>query len=134
VLSVMRVVERRVPPALAPYVRSLASYACYVPHARERIMPSGGIQLLVNAHDDEFLDCDGAGPDTRMRRVPGAAVQGPQFGPTIIDTSRPTTRRTIQVWLSPSAHSIAERWSQPLWTGWARRRNASSAGSPTRSA
>jgi AraC-like DNA-binding protein len=85
-LSAMRVVERRVPAVLSPYVRSLAWYACDVPHARERIMPSGGMQLLVNADRDEFCDYDGTGTDASVRRVPGAIVQGPQFGPSIIDT------------------------------------------------
>ncbi len=83
----MQVVERRVPRILGPYVRSLAWYAGGVPHARERIMPSGGMQLLVNVHDGEFRTYDSAGADETGQRLPGAALQGPHLGPTVVDTS-----------------------------------------------
>ena len=43
-------------------------------HARERIVPSGTVELVVNLHEDEFR-IYGSG-DGRCRRFPGAVVSG----------------------------------------------------------
>src|SRR5262249_12146793 len=45
-------------------------------HPRERILPSGTVELVINLSDDEIRIYDPANPD-RCRRYPGAVVSGP---------------------------------------------------------
>jgi AraC-like DNA-binding protein len=54
-------------------------------HARERILPSGTVELVVNLDDDEFRIYDRADP-TRPRRFPGAIVSGAYRSYFVIDT------------------------------------------------
>jgi AraC-like DNA-binding protein len=53
-------------------------------HPRERILPSGTVELVINLSDDEIRIYDPAQPD-RARRYPGAAVSGPYRGCFLID-------------------------------------------------
>lgn len=57
----MRHVVRRPSAALAPFVESFWLFEGELPHARERILPSGTMQLLVNRHEDELRSYDGEG-------------------------------------------------------------------------
>lgn len=81
----MRVVQVSPGPALAPFVRFLGYYEMAGPSVRERVLPSGGSQLLVNLHEDEMRTYDAAG---RPHRTPGAALQVGQQRPEVIDTAQ----------------------------------------------
>jgi len=72
-------------PALAPFVESLWHFTGELPHARERILPTGTMQLLVNLYEDELRTyaADGRGSAERIR---GAAFCGAYARPFAIDT------------------------------------------------
>ncbi len=53
-------------------------------HSRERILPSGTIELVINLRDDEIRIYDPSHPD-RSRRYSGAVVSGPYRGFFVID-------------------------------------------------
>lgn len=72
-------------PALAPLVRSLSIVEDVLPSRRERMVPTGGTNLLINLDVDEFRTYDGPG-NGRVRRVRGAVLAGPRDRPTVIDT------------------------------------------------
>jgi AraC-like DNA-binding protein len=81
----MSLVVRPCSPELAPFVRSLGYFAGELPHARERVLPSGEMSLLVNLHEDEFRTYEG--PESEIvRRTHGAALLGPRATHQIIDT------------------------------------------------
>lgn len=82
----MTALTRRPATALAPFVHSLGYYEGDEPAARERVLPTAAVQLLVNLDEDEFRTYDG--PDGAVRRIRGAAVQGPHSRPSIIDTEQ----------------------------------------------
>ncbi|HJL15347.1 MAG TPA: AraC family transcriptional regulator [Sandaracinaceae bacterium LLY-WYZ-13_1] len=82
----MRFVTRRPRGALAPFVASIWLFeGPDLPHARERVLPNGSLQLLVNLHEDELRRWEGDG-FTRAGRNRGAAIAGPYRGPVVIDT------------------------------------------------
>ncbi len=84
----MALVLRRPAAPLAPFVASLWHFEASdgeLPHARERILPSGAMQLLVNLHEDELRSYHG--PDQVLRRTAGAALCGPYTGHFAIDTA-----------------------------------------------
>jgi AraC-like DNA-binding protein len=54
------------------------------PHPRERILPSGTVQLVINLSDDEIRIYDPSDP-VRPRRYSGAAVSGPYSNIFLID-------------------------------------------------
>jgi AraC-like DNA-binding protein len=53
-------------------------------HPRERILPSGTLELVINLSDDEIRIYDPSDP-ARCRRYSGAAVSGPYRGIFLID-------------------------------------------------
>jgi AraC-like DNA-binding protein len=53
-------------------------------HPRERILPSGTVELVINLSDDEIRIYDASDP-TRPRRYSGAAVSGPYSNYFVID-------------------------------------------------
>ena len=53
-------------------------------HPRERILPSGTIELVINLSDDEIRIYDPSHPN-RTRRYPGAVVSGPYSNFFLID-------------------------------------------------
>lgn len=72
-------------PALRPFVESLWYFTGDLPHARERILPTGSMQLLVNLHEDELRTY--AGEDfSGVQRLRGAALSGAYARPFGIDT------------------------------------------------
>lgn len=82
-----RVVVHAPSAALAPFVN------CYwyfetegVAHTKERVLPSGTAQLLVNLHEDELRWYDGADYQS-VHRSGGAAFAGPQARHYAIDTA-----------------------------------------------
>jgi AraC-like DNA-binding protein len=82
----MRHDVRRPSAALAPFVDSIWCFAGDLPHARERILPHGRMQLLVNLHQDELRTYHGDG-FARVERMRGAALSGPFAGHFAIDTA-----------------------------------------------
>ena len=54
------------------------------PHPRERILPSGTVELVINLSDDEIRIYDPSDP-ARARRYSGAVVSGPYRGCFLID-------------------------------------------------
>jgi AraC-like DNA-binding protein len=72
-------------PPLAGLVESLWSLSDAPPHARERILPSGTLELVINLHEDQFriYDVDAQRPPRRYR---GAIVSGAYRGAFVIDT------------------------------------------------
>src|SRR5262249_760668 len=53
-------------------------------HPRERILPSGTVELVINLTDDEIRIYDPSHPN-RARRYPGAIVAGPYSNCFLID-------------------------------------------------
>jgi hypothetical protein len=56
------------------------------PHAKERIVPSGTVELVINLRDDELRIYDSRRPD-HCRRLRGAIVSRAYSGPFVIDTA-----------------------------------------------
>jgi AraC-like DNA-binding protein len=56
------------------------------PHLKERILPSGTIELVINLRDDELRIYDAAHPE-RCNRFSGALVSGAYGGFFVIDTA-----------------------------------------------
>jgi len=72
-------------PPLDGLVENLWSLSDAPPHGRERILPSGTLELVINLHEDEFRiygDSDSWPP----KRFRGAMVAGAYSGPFVIDT------------------------------------------------
>lgn len=74
--------------ALKDFVYDYWLYENYVPrfHSRERILPSGTIELVINLHDDELRIYDAAGNDS-CKRFSGALVSGTYGRTFITDTA-----------------------------------------------
>jgi AraC-like DNA-binding protein len=91
------VVRRPSSPELAPFVSALGYLRGEFAHTRERALPTGSTQLLVNLDRDRFhiYGCeDGYGSGTV--RTSGAVVQGPAGRPSVID---PAEQRAV-LWVS----------------------------------
>lgn len=84
----MPMVLRTPSPALAPFVAALWHYedAGELVHTRERILPSGTMQLLINLHEDELRTYHGADLGL-VRRTRGATIAGVHAGHFAIDTA-----------------------------------------------
>jgi len=72
-------------PPLAELVEYFWALSDVPPHARERILPSGTLELVVNLNEDEFRIYDRLHPE-RFRRLSGAIVSGAYGGYFVIDT------------------------------------------------
>lgn len=93
-------------PALMPYVQAFGYLEAALPHALERVLPSGGMQLLVNLADDAFHSYD-TGP---LRRQRGAVLQGPSDRARTIDTA---AQRAI-AWVSFRPAGAAPFFDLPM--------------------
>ncbi|HSG39750.1 MAG TPA: helix-turn-helix domain-containing protein [Thermoanaerobaculia bacterium] len=71
-------------PRLAGFVERLWACSDAPPHSRERILPSGTIELVVNLRDDEIRVYDPSDPD-RCKRCSGAVVSGAYSEAFVID-------------------------------------------------
>lgn len=82
----MPMVVRTPCPALAPFVAALWHYedAGELVHTRERILPGGTMQLLINLDEDEFRTYH---DDGVVRRTRGATIAGVHVGHFAIDTA-----------------------------------------------
>jgi AraC-like DNA-binding protein len=70
---------------LSEFIDSLWSLTDAPSHTRERIVPSGTVELVINLAEDEFR-IFGPGPAPSCRRLPGAIVSGCYSTPFEIDT------------------------------------------------
>ncbi|WP_020575634.1 AraC family transcriptional regulator [Actinopolymorpha alba] len=98
----MKVVTRRPGPALAPFVASLGYFEGALAHHHERILPTGGPQLLVNLHEDTLAARPQSEPPldrASVERLSGAGLSGPRSRPSLVDTS--DQRRTLWVAFRP---------------------------------
>jgi AraC-like DNA-binding protein len=68
---------------LAGLVSSIGCIGDVLPPARERILPSGHVSLMINLHEDEFRTY---GQDGTVLRTRGAVLAGPRSGSVVIDT------------------------------------------------
>jgi AraC-like DNA-binding protein len=74
------------PRPLGDFVDDLWLYDGYAqPHLKERILPSGTLELVINLRDNEFRIYDPVWPQ-RYRRFPGAMVSGAYSSIFVIDT------------------------------------------------
>ena len=71
-------------PPLDEYIDRFWLCSDTPPHPRERILPSGTAQLVINLSDDEIRIFD-ASHSARPRRYSGAAVSGPYSNYFVID-------------------------------------------------
>jgi AraC-like DNA-binding protein len=72
-------------PPLVDHVEYLWSLSDAPPHQRERILPSGTVELVINLYEDEFRIYDSLHPD-RCRHLAGAMVSGAYGSYFVIDT------------------------------------------------
>lgn len=72
-------------PPLAAFVENLWLLSDAPVHARERIIPSGTLELVINLHEDEFRIYDSVHSDEHQR-FSGALVSGAYQRPFVIDT------------------------------------------------
>jgi AraC-like DNA-binding protein len=71
---------------LAPYVASIGYHESALPPGRDRVLPGGGIGLMVNLDEDEFRTYHG--PDaTVVRRATGAVLTGADERAVVIDSA-----------------------------------------------
>ena len=85
-LMPMLYVEKTPNDRLLPWVSKL--WYCQAPgltHSRERVLPNGWIQIIVNLHRDSLTDCREDG--SACGRMPGAIVVGARTRYEVIDTS-----------------------------------------------
>lgn len=72
-------------PPLDAFIENLWSLSDAPLHVRERILPSGTLELVINLHEDELRIYDAA-ESRPPKRFPGAIVSGAYRGPFVIDT------------------------------------------------
>jgi len=71
---------------LSPFIDFLWYFEDDLPLTRERVLPTGAMQLIVNLDVDELRWY--SGPDFRVvHRIGGAALGGPSDEPVVIDTA-----------------------------------------------
>lgn len=71
-------------PPLDRFIENLWCLSDAPRHARERILPSGTLELVINLHEDEFRIYDAH--EERCRRLSGAIVSGAYRRFFVIDT------------------------------------------------
>ncbi|HKE18413.1 MAG TPA: helix-turn-helix domain-containing protein [Kofleriaceae bacterium] len=72
-------------PPLDAFIENLWCVSDAPRHERERILPSGTLELVINLHEDELRIYDPA-HGLRCRRLAGAIVSGAYRRPFVIDT------------------------------------------------
>jgi AraC-like DNA-binding protein len=85
-MTAMHVATRPRSPALTPFVEQLGFYEGSLRHTRERGLPTGTMQLLVNLHADRLRSYHGDSLDVE-RSTGGAALQGAHAQPIGMDTA-----------------------------------------------
>lgn len=81
----MRFVSLAPPAPLAPFIERVWWYEAARDEGRERVLPSGRGQILVNLHEDELRTYDRDGRNL-VSHTRGAAIAPPSQAPVGIDT------------------------------------------------
>jgi AraC-like DNA-binding protein len=82
----MRFVSRPPPQPLLPFVAAIWHFSGSFAHARERVLPTGSYQILVNLDADELRSWHGPGY-RELQRIRGAALGGAFDEHFAIDTA-----------------------------------------------
>jgi AraC-like DNA-binding protein len=85
------------PARLAPFVAAIWYHEGELPPGRERVLPSGHTELMINVVEDEFRTYPGRTGESR--RTSGAVIRGPSSRPAVIDTAE--QRSVIAVSFQP---------------------------------
>ncbi len=80
----MQYVSRHPAPPLGDFVDYVWLLSDAPPHPKERVLPSGTAELVVNLRDDEIRIYDALNPE-RYQRYSGAVVSGTYRGSFVID-------------------------------------------------
>ena len=73
-------------PPLSDFVEVLWLYQGYqTSHEKERLMPDGSVELVINLAEDRIRNYDARDPD-RFKTIPGCVVSGPRSEFFVIDT------------------------------------------------
>jgi len=74
-------------PPLSGFVDVLWLYEGYdVPHEKERLLPDGSVELVINLAEDRIRVYDPHDPE-KFSTIPGCVVSGPRFEFFVIDTA-----------------------------------------------
>ncbi len=72
---------------LSDFVGLLWLYEGYdVPHEKERLLPDGSVELVINLAEDRIRICDPHDPE-KFSTIPGCVVSGPRTEFFVIDTA-----------------------------------------------
>ena len=83
----MRFLHRKPSPPLSDFVAVLWLYEGYeVSHDKERLMPDGSVELVINLAEDRIRNYDARNPD-KFETIPGCVVSGPRSEFFVIDTA-----------------------------------------------
>jgi len=83
----MLFLHRKPAPPLSEFVDVLWLYEGYdVSHERERLMPDGSVELVINLAEDRIRNYDARNPD-KFETIPGCVVSGPRSEFFVIDTA-----------------------------------------------
>jgi AraC-like DNA-binding protein len=83
----MLFLHRKPSPLLSDFVDLLWLYQGYeVAHEKERLMPDGSVELVINLAEDRIRNYDPLNPD-RFETIPGCVVSGPRSEFFVIDTA-----------------------------------------------
>ncbi len=84
-------------PPLSDFVDVLWLYEGYdVPHEKERLLPDGCVELVINLAEDRIRVYDSHDPE-KSYTIPGCVVSGPRSEFFVIDTAaRPHDWRAFQ--------------------------------------
>jgi AraC-like DNA-binding protein len=74
-------------PPLSDFVDLLWLYEGYdVPHEKERLLPDGSVELVINLAEDRIRNYDSRNPE-KFETIPGCVVSGPRSEFFVIDTA-----------------------------------------------
>jgi hypothetical protein len=86
-------------PALSGFVDVLWLYEGYdVPHEKERLLPDGSVELVINLAEDRIRVYDSHDPE-KFSTIPGSVVSGPRSEFFVIDTAGEA--RTVGIHFKP---------------------------------
>src|SRR5215813_14280975 len=83
----MLFLHRKPSPPLSDFVDRLWLYEGYeVSHEKERLMPDGSVELVINLAEDRIRNYDSRDPE-KFETIPGCVVSGPRSEFFVIDTA-----------------------------------------------
>ncbi len=83
----MLYLSRKPLPPLSDFVDALWLYEGYdVPHEKERLLPDGSVELVINLAEDSIRVYDSHDPQ-KSYTIPGCVVSGPRSEFFVIDTA-----------------------------------------------